>query len=67
VVILAPILLAMLALLVTMSPDLEDERTADVTPAVKWIVHRLLWFVPVTHFQRDIKRPKADCLQEKIQ
>jgi hypothetical protein len=35
VVILAPILLAMLALLVTMSPDLEDERTADVTPAVK--------------------------------
>ena len=44
VIILALISLAMLALLVTMNPDLEDERAAVVTPAVKWIVHRLIFF-----------------------
>ena len=66
-IILALILLAMLALLVTMNPDLEDERAAVVTPAVKWIIHRLSKFVPVTHLQRDMKRPRADTLQEKIQ
>ena len=66
-IILALVLLAMLALLVTMNPDLEDERAAVVTPAVKWIIHRLSKFVPVTHLQRDMKRPRADTLQEKIQ
>jgi fumarate reductase subunit D len=40
-IILALILLAMFALLVTLDPDLEDERVAVVTPAVKWIIHRL--------------------------
>jgi cytochrome c556 len=48
-IILALILLAILALLVTMSPNLEDERTAVVTPAVKWIIRRLSRFVPATH------------------
>lgn len=48
VIILALILLAMLALLVTKDPDLEDKRAAVVKPAVKWIIHRLSDVVPVT-------------------
>jgi hypothetical protein len=65
VIILALISLAMLALLVTMNPDLEDERAAVVTPAVKWIVHRLTNFFPVTHPRRDVELPRADTLQER--
>ena len=41
VVLLALILLAMLALLITVKPDLEDERAAAVTPVMKWIIHRV--------------------------
>jgi hypothetical protein len=67
VVILALTLLAMLALLVTMNPDLEDERAAIVTPAVKWIIRRLSRFVPATHLQRDVELPRAETLQENIQ
>jgi len=65
VIILALILLAMLALLVTMNQDLEDERAAVVTPAVKWIIHRLWNVAPATHLQRDVELPRADTLQEK--
>jgi hypothetical protein len=36
-----------------MNPDLEDERAAVVTPAVKWIIHRLSNVAPATHLQRD--------------
>ena len=64
-IILALILLAILALLVTMNPNLEDERAAVVTPAVKWIIRRLSRFVPATHLQRDVELPRADTLQEK--
>jgi hypothetical protein len=66
VIILALILLAMLALLVAMNPDLEDERAAVVTPAVEWIIHRLSNVAPVTHLHRDVELPRADTLQEKI-
>jgi hypothetical protein len=66
-IILALILLAILALLVTMNPDLEDERAAVVTPAVKWIICRLSRFVPATHLQRDVELPRAETLQENIQ
>jgi heme/copper-type cytochrome/quinol oxidase subunit 2 len=66
VIILALISMAILALLVTMNPDLEDERAAVVTPAVKWIIRRLSRFVPATHLQRDVELPRADTLQEKI-
>jgi hypothetical protein len=66
VIILALIMLAMLALLVTTNPDLKDERAAVVTPAMKWIIHRLSRFVPVTHLQWDMKLHRADTLQEKI-
>lgn len=48
VIVLALMLLAMLALLVTKDPDLEDNRAAVVTSAVKWIIHRLSDVVPVT-------------------
>jgi hypothetical protein len=65
VVILALILLAMLALLIILNPDLEDERAAAVTPAIKWIIHRLSSFFPAMHSQKDLKRRKADCIQEK--
>lgn len=34
---LVSILLAMLALLITVNPDLESERQAIVTPAMKWL------------------------------
>jgi hypothetical protein len=54
VVLLALILLAMLALLITTNPDLEDERVAAVTPATKWIIHRLSSFFPAMHFQKDL-------------
>ena len=47
--ILALILRTMLALLITMTPDLKDERAAAVTPGMKWIVHRLSSFFPVMH------------------
>jgi dolichol kinase len=43
VVILAMILLTMLALLITMNPDLEAERAAIVTPVVKWCA---CWAMP---------------------
>lgn len=43
VVVLALILLAMLALLITMNPDLHAERTAIVTPVVKWCA---CWVMP---------------------
>jgi dolichol kinase len=43
VVILAMILLTMLALLITMNPDLEAERAAIVTPVVKWFA---CWAMP---------------------
>lgn len=43
VVILALILLTMLALLITMNPDLEAERAAVVTPVVKWCA---CWVMP---------------------
>ena len=66
VIILALILLAMLALLVTMNPDLGGERAAVVTPAVKWIIHRLSNVATVAHLQRDVELPRADTLQEKI-
>lgn len=41
VVLPALTLLAMLALLITVNPDLEDERAAAVTPMMKWIIHRV--------------------------
>ena len=41
VVLPALTLLVMLALLVTVNPDLEDERAAAVTPMMKWIIHRV--------------------------
>ena len=66
-IILALILLAILALLVTVNPNLEDERAAVVTPAVKWIIRRLSRFVPATHLQRDVELPRAEILQENIQ
>jgi hypothetical protein len=31
----------MLVLLITVNPDLEDERAAAVTPVMKWIIHRV--------------------------
>jgi fumarate reductase subunit D len=65
VVILALILLAVFALLITMNPDLEDERAAVVTPAIKWIIHRLSKVFPAMHSQKDLERRKADCIQEK--
>ena len=37
VLLLALILLALVGLLITMNPDLEDERTEFVTPIVKWL------------------------------
>ena len=65
VVILTLILLAMLALLITMNPDLEGERAAAVTPAIKWIIHSLSSFFPIMHSQKDLERRKADRIQEK--
>jgi len=56
----------MLALLVTINPDLEDKSAAVVTPAVKWIIHRLSNVAPATHLQRDVELPRAEALQEKI-
>jgi hypothetical protein len=41
VVLLVLILLAMRVLLITVNPDLEDERAAAVTPVMKWIIHRV--------------------------
>ena len=32
---------AMLALLILVNPDLEDERVAAVTPMMKWIIYRV--------------------------
>jgi hypothetical protein len=66
VIILALVLLAMLALLINMNPDLEDERAAVVTPAVKWTIHRLSNVAPATHLQRDVELPRADTLQERV-
>lgn len=43
VVILGLILLTMLALLITMNPDLEAERAAIVTPVMKWCA---CWAMP---------------------
>jgi H+/Cl- antiporter ClcA len=43
VVILGLILLAMIALLITMNPDLDAERVAIVTPVVKWCA---CWVMP---------------------
>ena len=43
VVILALILLAVLALLITVNPDLHAERVAIVTPVVKWCA---CWVMP---------------------
>jgi len=43
VVILGLILLAMVALLITMNPDLDAERVAIVTPVVKWCA---CWVMP---------------------
>lgn len=43
VVILALILLAMLGLLITVNPDLHAERTAIVTPVVRWCA---CWVMP---------------------
>jgi hypothetical protein len=40
VVLLALILIALLALLVTMNPDLSNERQAFVTPALKVLLHQ---------------------------
>jgi hypothetical protein len=67
VIILALTLLAILALLITMNSHLEDERAAAVTPVVKWIVHRLARYVPAMYLRRDIKRPRIDCVPEKVQ
>ena len=60
VVLLALILLVTLALLITVNPDLEDERAAVVTPVMKWIIHRLSNFFPAMHSQKDLERRKAD-------
>lgn len=65
VVLLALVLLAMLALLITVNPDLEGERAAAVTPIMKRIIHRLSGFFPATHSQKDLERRKADRIQEK--
>jgi hypothetical protein len=59
------ILLAMLALLITMNVHLEDERAAAMTPAIKWIIHRLSSFFPAMRSQKDLERRRADCIQEK--
>jgi hypothetical protein len=67
VVILALTLLAMLALLITTNPDLEDERAAAVTPAIKWIIHRSSSFFPAMHSQKDLEHRRADCIHEKAQ
>lgn len=67
VIILGLMLLAMLALLITMNPDLEDERAAVVTPVVKWIIHRLSRCIPAIHLQRDTKRPSRDRIPVKVQ
>jgi nitrate/nitrite transporter NarK len=45
VVLLALILLALAALLVTMNPDLEKEREAYVTPIMKSLMHQAALFV----------------------
>lgn len=37
VLLLALILLALIGLLITMNPDLEEERTEFVTPVVRWV------------------------------
>jgi hypothetical protein len=65
VVLLALILLAMLALLITVNPDLEDERAVAVTPVMKWIIHRLSSFLPAIHFPKDLEHRRAYCIQEK--
>jgi hypothetical protein len=65
VVLLALILLAMLALLITVNPDLEDERAAAVTPVMKWIIHRLSSFFPAMRSQKDLERRKTDRIKEK--
>ena len=49
IALLAFILLAMLALLITVNPNLEDERVAAVTPVMKWITHRLSSSFPAMH------------------
>ena len=67
VVLPALTLLVMLALLITVNPDLEDERAAAVTPMMKWIIHRLSGFFPAMHSQKDLERRKADRIQEKVQ
>ena len=41
VVLPALTLLVMLALLITVNPDLEDERAAAVTPVMKWTIQRV--------------------------
>jgi len=43
VLLLALILVALLALLITVNPDLEHERQAVVTPAIKWIAGVAEW------------------------
>jgi hypothetical protein len=65
VVTLALILLAMLALLITLNLDLEGERAAAVTPAMKWIIHRLSSYFPAILSKKDLERNEADCIQEK--
>jgi hypothetical protein len=37
------ILITLLALIITVSPDLEDERQTMVTPVLKWLVGSLGW------------------------
>jgi hypothetical protein len=34
---------------------------------VKWIVHRLARYVPAMYLRRDMKRPRIDCVPEKVQ
>jgi len=65
VVLLALSPLAMLALLIASNLDLEDERAAAVTPAIKWIIHRLSSFFPAIHSQKDPERRKADRIRGK--
>ncbi|KAI9651186.1 hypothetical protein NHQ30_001223 [Ciborinia camelliae] len=43
IVVLSLILGALLALLVTTNPDLEEERRALVTPVVKWLASWVMW------------------------
>lgn len=61
------VLLAILSLLITVNPDLEHERATIVTPAVRGIIHILSTLVSVIRLQKDMKRLKAEGLQERVE